>query len=168
MKKAKDKVVADPCQLSGICDQLRGHGKKIVLTTGAFDLLHEGQLRYLEEARGLGDVLIVGINNDEFVRNLKGPGSPIIEEGDRAFMMAGFGCVDYVYIFCDRLEIVELIRTDVFVMFAKSHCKPHEGNRPLQQQVVKKYGGKIVIIDEPSKRKYSTTEIIKKIKGMKF
>lgn len=168
MRNAIDKIIAEQYQLSDICDELRLAGKKIVLTTGAFDLLHEGQLRYLEESRGFGDVLIVGINNDKFVRNLKGQERPIINEAARAFMMAGFECVDYVHIFEDRLEIVRTVRPNVFVMFAKSHCKPHEGNRPLQQQIVEKYGGQIIVIDEPGERKYSTTAIIKKIRGLKI
>ena len=72
MRKAIDKIVAGQCQLSDICDELRSAGKRIVLTTGAFDLLHEGHLRYLEEARSYGNVLVVGINDDNFVKNLKG------------------------------------------------------------------------------------------------
>ena len=166
MKKAKDKVVADPCQLAGICDQLRnGGGKKVVLTTGAFDLMHEGHLRYLEEARSYGDVLVVGINDDNFVKNLKGQERPIIDENARAFMIAGFGCVDYVHIFGDRLEIVRAVRPNVFVMFAQSHCKPHEGDRPEQQHIVRENGGEVIILDEPMSRRYTTTSIIKKLKG---
>ncbi|MFH0930171.1 MAG: adenylyltransferase/cytidyltransferase family protein, partial [Candidatus Moraniibacteriota bacterium] len=101
-----DKIIAGQCQLSDICDQLRLDSKRIVLTTGAFDLLHEGHLRYLEEAKSFGDALVVGINNDQFVKNLKGQERPIIDEAARAFMIAGFECVDYVHIFGNRLEIV--------------------------------------------------------------
>jgi len=167
MRKAKDKIVADQCRLADICSQLRKGDKRIVLTTRAFDLLHEGHLRYLEEARGFGDVLVVGINDDNFVRILNGQERPIIDESARAFMIAGFGCVDYVHLFGNRLEIVRSVRPNVFVMFAQSHCKPHEGDRPEQQRIVRENGGEIIILDEPMSRRYTTTSIIKKIREMK-
>lgn len=168
MRKAKDKVVTNQCQLSDICDQLRQDGKKIVLTTGAFDLLHEGHLRYLEEARDYGDALVVGINSDHFVKALKGQDRPIIDESARAFMIAGFSCVDFVHIFGNRLEIVRAVQPDIFVMFAQSHCKPHEGDRPEQQRIVQENGGEVIILDEPMSRRYTTTTIIQHIKGIKL
>jgi len=164
MKRAAEKIVSGLDQLSGVCERLKLEGRRIVLTTGAFDILHEGHLRYLEEARSFGDVLVVGINSDEFVRGLKGANRPIVKEKDRAFLVAGFGCVDYTVVFDDRLEIVEAVRPHMFVMFAQSHCKPHEGNRPWQQQIVKKNGGEVIVLDEPGKRRYSTTALIERIR----
>lgn len=88
--------------LAGILDELRRDGKKIVFTNGCFDILHIGHVRYLEEARSLGDCLVVGLNSDESVRGLKGPGRPYVPEMERAEMLAGFACVDYITLFSER------------------------------------------------------------------
>jgi rfaE bifunctional protein nucleotidyltransferase chain/domain len=85
--------------LSDRCDRLRSAGKKIVATNGCFDLLHVGHVRYLQAARALGDLLIVGLNGDRSVHQLKGAGRPITTENDRAEMLAGLECVDLVTIF---------------------------------------------------------------------
>src|SRR5215469_8954609 len=85
--------------LSDHCDRLRSAGKKIVATNGCFDLLHVGHVRYLQAARALGDLLIVGLNGDRSVHQLKGAGRPITTENDRAEMLAGLECVDLVTIF---------------------------------------------------------------------
>src|SRR5881227_3670667 len=81
------------------CEELRAGGKKIVATNGCFDLLHVGHVRYLEGARALGDLLIVGINGDESVRALKGAARPLNHETDRAEVIAALACVDLVVIF---------------------------------------------------------------------
>jgi rfaE bifunctional protein nucleotidyltransferase chain/domain len=79
--------------------RLRAAGKKLVFTNGVFDLLHVGHLRYLQSARALGDALAVGLNADAGVKRLKGPKRPILPEGERAELLAGLGCVDYVCLF---------------------------------------------------------------------
>ena len=76
-------------------------GQTVVFTNGCFDLLHPGHVRYLQEARRLGDVLIVALNSDRAVRELKGPSRPILQENERAEVMAALACVDYVVIFDD-------------------------------------------------------------------
>lgn len=76
-------------------------GQTVVFTNGCFDLLHPGHVRYLQEARRLGDVLIVALNSDRAVRELKGPSRPILQENERAEVMAALACVDYVMIFDD-------------------------------------------------------------------
>src|SRR5204863_5269839 len=86
-------------ELSERSKQLRGTGKKLVATNGCFDLLHVGHVRYLQAARGLGDMLAVGLNGDRSVRELKGNGRPINNEGDRAEVLAALECVDFVTIF---------------------------------------------------------------------
>jgi D-beta-D-heptose 7-phosphate kinase/D-beta-D-heptose 1-phosphate adenosyltransferase len=85
--------------LRRIIQDLKAEGKRIIFTNGCFDLLHLGHVRYLEEAKSLGDILVVGVNSDASVRSLKGPTRPILPEEERAEILAGLGCVDYVTIF---------------------------------------------------------------------
>src|SRR6266542_6811183 len=91
--------IVDLEELSDRCEKLRAAGKKLVATNGCFDLLHVGHVRYLQAARGLGDMLAVGLNGDHSVRELKGSGRPINNEGDRAEVLAALECVDFVTIF---------------------------------------------------------------------
>lgn len=85
-------------ELKNICDQLRNEGKRIVFTNGCFDILHIGHVRYLREAKKLGDILIVGINSDDSVRRLK-KGRPIVPAEQRAEVLSSLEMVDYVTIF---------------------------------------------------------------------
>ena len=86
-------------ELSDRCEKLRSAGKKIVATNGCFDLLHVGHVRYLQAARALGDLLVVGLNGDRSVHELKGAGRPIATQNDRAEILAAMECVDLVTIF---------------------------------------------------------------------
>ena len=86
-------------ELSDRCEKLRSAGKKIVATNGCFDLLHVGHVRYLQAARALGDLLVVGLNGDGSVHELKGTGRPITTQSDRAEILAALACVDLVTIF---------------------------------------------------------------------
>jgi rfaE bifunctional protein nucleotidyltransferase chain/domain len=94
-------------EAAALSDRLRAQGKRIVLANGCFDLLHVGHVRYLESARGLGDVLFVGINADAAVARLKGPGRPLMPAGERAEMLEALRAVDHVVVFeedtADRL-----------------------------------------------------------------
>jgi len=85
--------------LQRIIQDLKAKGKRIIFTNGCFDLLHVGRVRYLEEAKSLGDILVVGVNSDASVRALKGPNRPILPEEERAEILSGLGCVDYITIF---------------------------------------------------------------------
>lgn len=149
-------------ELRVLCERLKKSGHKVVLTTGVYDLLHEGHLWYLVDSRNLGSVLVVGVNSDNHTKKIKGDGRPIIGEKQRALMIAGFECVDYVYIFNDRLDLVEIARPNIFVMSLTSHAKPNEGERLQQQEIVKMHGGEVRIFG-PEKQE-STTNIIEKIK----
>ncbi len=91
-----------------VLEKLRRSGQQIVFTNGCFDLIHIGHVRYLREAKGAGDVLVVGLNSDRSVRGLKGPGRPLVPEGERAELLAALEMVDYVVIF-DRPTPRELI-----------------------------------------------------------
>src|SRR2546425_2140932 len=92
-------------------------GERSVLTNGCFDLLHLGHIRYLQEARALGDFLILGLNNDTGVRSLKGPGRPLVPEKERAEILAALACIDYVTIFEEPTAslLVELLRPAIYV-----------------------------------------------------
>ncbi len=105
-----------PNELKEITVRLKGEGKKIVFTNGCFDLLHLGHIRYLKEAKKLGDILIVGLNSDASVKRLK-PQRPIIEESQRAEVLAALEMVDFVTLFSEDTpyELIKSIRPDVLV-----------------------------------------------------
>ncbi|MEN9676711.1 MAG: hypothetical protein RIS76_2607 [Verrucomicrobiota bacterium] len=106
-----------PARLTDWRNQLRRDGKKLVVTNGCFDLLHVGHVTYLEAARSLGDALLIGINGDGSVQQLKGPGRPLNGESDRARVLAALACVDGVCIFPEKraTRFLEEARPDVYV-----------------------------------------------------
>lgn len=137
----------------------KGNGKRVVFTNGCFDLLHPGHIHCLETARALGDVLIVGINSDESVRTLKGPGRPVIPAQERAEILASLECVDAVTIFAELTpqKVVAALLPDVLV---KGGDWP--GNQIVGREEVEVAGGKVVLVDVlPG---YSTSEILRKIR----
>src|SRR4030043_1542847 len=127
----KQKVKARK-ELLRIITDLKAEGKRIIFTNGCFDLLHIGHVRYLEEAKALGDVLVVGVNSDTSVRELKGPKRPILPEEERAEILSGLGGVDYVTLFdeIDPLKLITSVRPDVLVKggdWAKEQIVGEEG-----------------------------------------
>jgi rfaE bifunctional protein nucleotidyltransferase chain/domain len=110
------KKVLERSELKEICGRLGGQGKKIVFTNGCFDIIHKGHVRYLRQAKKLGDVLIVGLNSDRSVALIK-PGRPINSEKDRAEVLAALCMVDYVTIFDERTpyKLIRSLRPDVLV-----------------------------------------------------
>jgi D-glycero-beta-D-manno-heptose 1-phosphate adenylyltransferase len=144
-------------------DQLRQQGKRIVWTNGCFDLLHVGHLRSLREARRLGDVLIVGVNSDDSVQRLKGPGRPLLPQDDRAELLAGLGCVDYAVIFDERTPEAALtrLRPDI-------HCKGADygpgGKAVPEAAVVASYGGRVCFL--PLVPGVSTTDLIRRVRQL--
>lgn len=112
-----DKVM-DRAQLVPLLARARKENKKIVFTNGCFDLMHVGHTRYLQAARQLGDLLVVGVNSDGSVKSLnKAPDRPIVNEAQRAEVLAALGCVDYVVIFTepDPLSLITALQPDVLV-----------------------------------------------------
>ena len=105
-------------ELAAISAQFAAEGRKLVFTNGCFDLLHAGHVRYLQQARALGDALLVALNGDASVRALKGPTRPINSEDDRAEVLAALGCVDYVTLFHTE-RVTELVRTIRPQVYAK-------------------------------------------------
>lgn len=136
-------------ELEQYCIESRKNSKKIVLTLGGFDLLHTGHLKFLEASRKFGDILIIGITDDGYVRRTKGNNRPIQNEYDRAYLTAGFSSVSRVHIFTDTMDIIELTKPDVFIMSTTSARSPED--RMEHQEKVRKYGGEIVIFDAFSK-----------------
>ena len=135
------------------------NGRRLVFTNGCFDLLHPGHLRSLEQARALGDVLIVGLNSDSSVRQLKGPGRPVIPERERAEILAALESVDAVVIF-DELtprEVIARLLPDVLV---KGGDWP--GDQIVGREEVEAAGGRVVLA--PVVPGYSTSEILNKIR----
>lgn len=96
---------------------LKAAHKKVVFTNGCFDLLHVGHVRYLQEAKKLGDILVVGVNSDDSVKRLKGPSRPVQIEADRAEILAALGCVDFTVIFTEDTpaQLIETVKPDILV-----------------------------------------------------
>jgi rfaE bifunctional protein nucleotidyltransferase chain/domain len=138
----------------------RKNGAKVVLTNGCFDLLHVGHVRYLEGARALGDLLVVGINSDEQVRRLKGEGRPFMPERERAEIIASLRAVDIVTIFEEPTveELIRAIRPDV-------HAKGTDYTEETvpERDVVRSYGGRVAIVGDP--KDHSTSGIIRTVSG---
>jgi len=132
---------------------------RIVFTNGCFDLLHPGHIHTLEQARELGDALIVGLNSDTSVRELKGQGRPLLPELERAEILAALECVDAVVIFDDLAprQIIARLLPDVLV---KGGDWP--GNQIIGREEVEAAGGRVVSV--PMLPGYSTTDILRKIR----
>ncbi|MBI2061106.1 MAG: adenylyltransferase/cytidyltransferase family protein [Nitrospirae bacterium] len=140
--------------------QLRREGRSIVTTNGSFDLLHAGHVRYLEEARRQGDILVVGLNTDASVRRNKGPNRPIVPQAFRAQMLAALTCVDYVTLFDEKdpRRLLGLIRPDVHVNGAEY------GKNCIESGVVRKAGGRLHLI--PKFHGLSTSRLLRKIRSL--
>ena len=141
-------------------DALRKRGKKLVVTNGCFDILHLGHVTYLETARNLGDALLVGMNADSAVHQLKGPDRPVNSETDRAGVLAALASVDGVCIFTERTatKFLEHAQPDIYV---KGGDYTLEQLPVEERQAVEKHGGKIAIVSFVPGR--STTALLKKI-----
>jgi D-beta-D-heptose 7-phosphate kinase/D-beta-D-heptose 1-phosphate adenosyltransferase len=144
--------------LRKIVQDLKAKGKRVVFTNGCFDLLHIGHIRYLEKAKALGDILVVGVNSDQSVRNLKGPNRPILPEEERAEIISGFGCVDYITIFDEStpLELISSLQPHILVKGGDWTKETTVG-----KEVVEKLGGKVVIL--PFIEESSTSNLIETI-----
>lgn len=144
-------------------------GERGVFTNGCFDLIHLGHVCYLQEARSLGDFLILGLNNDEGVRLLKGKGRPLVPEDERASILAAFMCIDYINIFSEPTaeSLVALLQPSIYVKggdYAGSENDTPDLNRLPEARVVHEYGGQVRLI--PYLPHHSTTELIAAIKRL--
>jgi rfaE bifunctional protein nucleotidyltransferase chain/domain len=136
----------------------RRHGARVVLANGCFDVLHVGHVRYLEAARALGDLLVVGVNSDEQTRRLKGEGRPFVPERERAEVVASLRAVDLVTVFTEpTVEALLLaIRPDI-------HAKGTDYTEESvpERRVVLSYGGRVAIVGDP--KDHSSTEMLSRV-----
>ena len=159
MLNAAEKIL-DRNTLKEKMDSLRKAGKRLVFTNGCFDLIHLGHIRLLEKAREKGDCLVVALNSDSSVRQIKEPGRPVMPEGQRAEVIAALGCVDWVTIFAepDPLVLIRLLTPDVLV----------KGTDWSEEEIVgapevREAGGQVLRIKlEPG---ISTSALIKRIRS---
>ena len=133
----------------------RRHGARIVLANGCFDILHVGHVRYLEAAKGLGDLLVVGINSDEQVRRLKGTGRPFVPERERAEVIASLRVVDLVTIFNEPTveALLAALRPDI-------HAKGTDYTEATvpEREAVRAYGGRVAIVGDP--KDHSSSQMV--------
>ncbi len=150
-------------QAAGKISELKANGRTVVFTNGCFDILHVGHVRYLQRAREMGDVLVVGVNTDQSVRRLKGPGRPVNTETDRAEVLAALACVDYVVLFDEDtpVELIETIKPDIDVKGGDYSIE-----KMPEAEIMKAFGGRVEIIpyEATGTHKYSTTQTIDSMK----
>jgi rfaE bifunctional protein nucleotidyltransferase chain/domain len=144
----------------------QAHGLRLVLTNGVFDLLHAGHVGYLQQARALGDLLVVALNSDASVRAIKGPLRPLTPEADRAALLAALRCVDYVTIFEEPTaeSVVAALRPEVYVKggdYALGVGGPPDLSRLPEARAVLAYGGAVRLLPYAAGR--STSELIRLI-----
>jgi len=139
-------------------ERLRKEGKHVVLTNGCFDILHPGHVRYLDQAKSLGDSLIIAINSDRSVRELKGPERPIMSENERAEILAALGCVDFLTIFDDPtpLRIISILLPDILVKGGDWNVDQIVGRAEVEAA-----GGRVISL--PFSEGYSTSDLVERI-----
>ncbi len=159
MNCAKEKILSSD-SIGPWRQRILEAGKRLVVTNGCFDLIHTGHVTYLEAARNQGDALLVGINSDAAVRELKGPARPINSEADRALVIAALQSVDSVFIFRERnaVKFLQLVRPEIYV---KGGDYTIDTINQDERRVVESRGGKIVLLAHvPGK---STTALLEKL-----
>lgn len=139
----------------------KGAGKTVVLANGGFDLIHVGHVRYLQQAKALGDVLVVALNSDSSLKGLKGAGRALIDEEGRARIVGALACVDYVTLFAERT--VEAVLRAIQPHY---HCKGSDYTLESipERDVVRGYGGQLAIVGGEKVR--STSLVIRRIKEL--
>ncbi len=155
---ADQKLISTRDALNEVVARLRREGKRIAFSNGCFEILHVGHLRSLQDARRHGDCLIVAVNSDDSVRQYKGRQEPIVPEDERAEIVGGLACVDFVYIFDEPTVdgLLEDIRPDAY-------CKGPEytmENLP-ERETLKRVGGTLVQVGDP--KDHSTSDLLRRI-----
>ena len=154
-------VVLNREELINKVAEARKNGARIVFANGCFDVLHVGHVRYLEGARKLGDILVVGINSDEQVAIQKGAGRPVLPAGERAEIVASLESVTYVTIFDEPTveQLLLALKPDV-------HAKgtDYAPETVPERDVVRSYGGRVVIVGDP--KDHSTSAIVARLGGV--
>jgi rfaE bifunctional protein nucleotidyltransferase chain/domain len=146
-------------EAAAFAEQVRARGGRVVFTNGVFDLLHPGHIRYLRDARALGQALIVGVNSDRSVRSNKGDDRPVTPESERAEVLLALGCVDAAVIFDEPTPLVLISRIQPDVLVKGSDWGP---DNIVGREVVEARGGRVVRMDlAPG---FSTTALIEKVR----
>jgi rfaE bifunctional protein nucleotidyltransferase chain/domain len=153
-------------ELAALRQQWRDEKRRVVFTNGVFDLLHIGHLRYLQAARALGDVLVVGLNSDRSTQAIKGPQRPLMPQDERAALLLGLRAVHYVTIFDEPTaeHVVATLQPDVYVKggdYVLSADARHTGKPLPEAQIVQRYGGHVHLLPYVAGR--STTELLERI-----
>jgi D-beta-D-heptose 7-phosphate kinase / D-beta-D-heptose 1-phosphate adenosyltransferase len=158
---AAEKFIDDRKRLATCIEMHRQQGRRIAFTNGCFDILHRGHISYLNRAKALGDVLIVGVNSDEGIRRLKGPARPINTLEDRIGVLAALSCIDHLVAFEEDTpcNLIRIVKPDVFVK-GGDYTRERLPDAPL----VEKFGGIVQILPYLSER--STTRIIERIQAV--
>jgi len=154
--------LVDLQQLRTISADLRAAGQRVVFTNGCFDIIHPGHILHLQQARQEGNVLVVALNSDESVRQLKGPGRPVFSQQERATVLAALEPVDYITIFdTPRVtEIIEAIRPDVYV---KGGDYTLDTLVAEEREALERCGTEIRLL--PAIGNFSTTDVINRVRG---
>ena len=154
MQFTQTKIVSR-VEAQALVSNWKDNGQEVVFTNGCFDILHRGHVTYLQAARNLGDLLVIGVNTDASVKRLKGEGRPINNEDDRAFILQSLACVDYVIKFGEDTphELLSQIRPDILVK---------GGDYKLEEVVGREFAQQVVLIDFVDG--YSTTKTIQRMK----
>ena len=154
-----DERIVDRRTLIDLVRAARARGLTVVLANGCFDVLHAGHVRYLEAAKSIGDMLVVGINSDEQVNTLKGAGRPLLPESERAEIVAALAAVDLVTIFNEPTvgELLMAIKPDI-------HAKGTDYTEDTvpERDVVRSFGGRTAIVGDP--KDHSTSDMIRRVK----
>ena len=154
--------VLDPDSLAARVAELKRQGRTVAFANGHFDLLHVGHLRYLAAAAAEADILVVGINDDDSVESLKGPGRPIVPAAERAELLAALEPVDLVTVFAgdSPADLINRLRPEV-------HCKGPDYRRPEEvpeYRVVRAYGGRTALVGDP--KDHNTTDLIAAVRAL--
>jgi D-glycero-beta-D-manno-heptose 1-phosphate adenylyltransferase len=155
--------VATWAALLDVREEWRREGRIVVWTNGVFDLLHVGHVRSLEAAKALGDVLVVGVNADESVRELKGPDRPLVGAAERAEVVAGLASVDRVVVFDEPTPERVLAELQPDVHAKGADYAPPDGKPLPERELVESYGGRIEFLPFVPAR--STTDLVERIRG---
>ncbi len=164
--------ICTPEDLFAVVQRRQAAGERAVFTNGCFDLLHLGHVRYLQDARSLGDFLVLGLNSDESTRHLKGPGRPLVPELERAEILAALTALDYITIFSEPTAnaLVELLQPAIYVK-GGDYANTQSGqettpdfSRLPEAAVVQAYGGQVRLISYLPH--HSTSELIAKVKAL--
>ena len=151
-------ILAEP-QLAEALERERAAGRTIAFANGCFDVLHVGHIRYLQDAAKVADILVVGVNGDSSVRELKGEGRPVMPEDERAELIDAIRGVTYVTIFDEKspARLLQSLKPDF-------QCKgtDYTADSVPEGEIVRAYGGKVVIVGDP--KDHSTTEILAKMR----